>query len=330
MARARRPGAGRHAEPMSTRLFTASAESLAYLRMLAAELPAGERLELRWRHAAGGMRRRFLTAAEITDAAALVARLAPEADVYVGVAPRASTTHGGRASIRASRMAWVESDDPLTATLLDDFPHRPSLLIASGTPGHLQIYWRLARPLGLSALESLNRRLACALRGDPASCEAARILRPPGSLNHKHDPPVPVRLIAHEARCVHLPARLAAGLPADPQQPKLAAAARRRRQPSGRLDRKLLAIPAATYVQVLAGRLPAADGKVSCPFHRDRHPSLQLYPDGSFYCFGAGCRAGGSIYDFAGRLWGIEPRGAGFLQLRERLVATFEIAGAAR
>jgi hypothetical protein len=82
-------------------------------------------------------------------------------------------------------------------------------------------------------------------------------------------------------------------------------------------DRELLAIPAARYTEVLAGRTPNRAGKIACPFHDDHRPSLQLYPDGSFYCFG--CRRGGTIYDFAAHLWSTGTRGSEFLALRARL-----------
>ena len=87
------------------------------------------------------------------------------------------------------------------------------------------------------------------------------------------------------------------------------------------LDELLLAIPAAIYVRELAGLEPGRDGKVSCPFHADDTPSLQLYGDGTFYCYG--CGAGGSVYDFAGRLWSLETRGRAFLELRARLADRF-------
>jgi DNA primase len=51
--------------------------------------------------------------------------------------------------------------------------------------------------------------------------------------------------------------------------------------------------------------------------HEDRTPSLHCYPDGTFCCFG--CRTGGTIYDFAGALWGIETKGYAFVALRARL-----------
>jgi len=52
--------------------------------------------------------------------------------------------------------------------------------------------------------------------------------------------------------------------------------------------------------------------------HDDHNPSLQLY-DHSWYCFA--CRLGGSIYDFAALLFGLDTRGHQFLALRQRLAA---------
>ncbi|MGI8903677.1 MAG: CHC2 zinc finger domain-containing protein [Solirubrobacteraceae bacterium] len=57
---------------------------------------------------------------------------------------------------------------------------------------------------------------------------------------------------------------------------------------------------------------------MTCPFHRgDTTPSLQLYADGSWYCFG--CQRGGTIYDFAAALWGTGTKHREFIALRDRL-----------
>jgi len=74
-----------------------------------------------------------------------------------------------------------------------------------------------------------------------------------------------------------------------------------------------------TPLDVRCVRHPAAYG-----LHPDDTPSLQLYPSGTFYCFG--CRRGGSIYDFASALWSIPTRGIGFVELRRRLGDTFDAA----
>jgi len=61
--------------------------------------------------------------------------------------------------------------------------------------------------------------------------------------------------------------------------------------------------------------------------HDDHTPSLQLYDHG-WYCFGA-CRTGGSIYDFAALLYGLDTRGRQFRELRQRLAAELHVAPAA-
>lgn len=44
-------------------------------------------------------------------------------------------------------------------------------------------------------------------------------------------------------------------------------------------------------------------GFIECPFHNEKTPSLKLYEDGHWYCFG--CGQGGSSVDFAMRLYGV-------------------------
>ncbi len=295
-----------------------------FLTVLAGERPDGRFLDVRWRRPGSRMRRRFLPAGESTRARVLIAPLAARCDIYVGVALRDGERHGGRSAIGSSHMVWLESDHALTAERLRSFALQPSILIASGTPGHVQAYWRLERPQPPAAVEAINRRLAYALAGDSGCADIARILRPPGTLNHKHSPPRPVTLLALRAEHTVSLEQLASLLPRDPDPPSFRATSRARRR-AGRtgLDRRLLAIPASEYVRALAELLPNREGKVSCPFHEDSRPSLQLYPDGGFYCFGSGCRRGGTIYDFAGHLWGIDPRGEGFLEIRERLTSLF-------
>jgi hypothetical protein len=299
-----------------------------FLGVLAGERPDGCFLDVRWRRPGSRMKRRFLPAAQSTRAGVLIASRAARCDTYVGVALRDGERHGGRSAIASSQMVWLESDHALTAERLRAFHLQPSILIASGTPGHVQAYWRLERPHAPAAVEAINRRLAYALAGDSGCADIARILRPPGTVNHKHSPPRPVTLLALRPEHTVRLQELASLLPRDPDPPTFRASSRARRR-AGRtaLDRRLLAIPASEYVQTLAELSPNREGKVLCPFHEDTSPSLQLYPDGGFYCFGSGCRRGGTIYDFAGHLWGIDPRGAGFLELRERLASCFAAHG---
>ena len=52
------------------------------------------------------------------------------------------------------------------------------------------------------------------------------------------------------------------------------------------------------------GYVPDRRGKVLCPFHPDRHPSLSFHR-GNFRCWS--CGAAGSAIDFSARLFGLAP-----------------------
>lgn len=296
-----------------------------YLQVLSGPAPRGRLLEIRFALHDRGMGRLFIAAHRRPGAARLLRRLGARTDVYVGVCLR-NRRSGGRDAIDHCHLAFVEIDTPDAIDRLTAFPHPPTIIVSSGTPGHAHAYYALSTPVTVTELETANRRLAHALGGDPASIDAARILRPPSTHNHKHTPPTPVELIDlnpyHSYKLPQLMDRLT-----DP--PDRPPAEERTRRSKGRteLDRLLLAIPAADYTNVLTGATPNRSGKIHCPFHDDHTPSLQLYPDGTFYCYG--CRAGGSIYDFAARLWRTDTKGHQFLALRVRLANTLGLRNSA-
>ena len=172
-------------------------ELLIYLGMLAGEAKLGQFFDVRWSTPAGGMNRRFVSALRAQDAVRLITRLASRTDVYVGVVLREGRTYGGKAAIGGSHLLYIECDEPDAAERLGGFAYAPSMIVASGSPGHLHIYWCLQGRASTAQVESANRRLALALRGDPACVDIARVLRPPSTLNHKHRPPLAVRLLEH-------------------------------------------------------------------------------------------------------------------------------------
>jgi hypothetical protein len=250
--------------------------------------------------------------------------------VYVGVALR-DRARGDKRAISGSHLLYIECDDPDASERVQSFACSPSMVVASGTAGHLHVYWRLVERASSAQVESTNRRLAHLLAGESGCSDIVRVLRPPSTLNHKHSPPAAVRLLQHNPHARYALPALTASLPEDPQPRKpRGIRASRGRAARTALDRELLAIPAAEYVRVLADRAPNRAGKVLCPFHPESRPSLQLYPDGTFYCFGRhskdrACQTGGTIFDFAAAMWGLGTRGNDFHELRRRLATTFGI-----
>jgi hypothetical protein len=85
------------------------------------------------------------------------------------------------------------------------------------------------------------------------------------------------------------------------------------------------------YIRILTGQTPDRGGKIHCPFHNDRTPSLHAYPtpEQGWTCFACktttGRRLGGDIYTLASLLWNIPNRGKSFHELRERLDELFGI-----
>jgi hypothetical protein len=306
------------------RTRSACEELYRYLRLISGGQPGGRFIEVRQATKPGGMTQHFIPVRQIGRAHQLIRTLAPTTDIYTGVLLR-DRRAGGRDAVSTAHLVFVEIDAPDAERKLAGF-HRPTVVIGSGTPGHVHAYWHLRQPVEVVELERANRRLAHRLGGDSASVDAARILRPPATLNHKHRPPAAVRVLdTHAAQRYEL-GDLIDGLP-DPEGSPVRGLASHTRQRHHPIDQRLLAIAAAEYVGALTGQQPTRAGKIRCPFHDDRTPSLQLYEDRSWYCFG--CRIGGTIYDFAAKLWltgqsrGGKLRGRDFLRVRQRLAEIF-------
>jgi len=283
-----------------------------YLGALFGPARASTLVEVRWR-TAGGMHRRFLCVDALERVASTIRSLGDGTDVYVGVLPR-WRPGGGRADVVGDgRTVWVDLDVPDGLRALEPVDPAPSLVVASGAAGHVHAYWRLRRAVPPRVIERANGRLAFALGGDLRAGDAARILRPPGTVNHKHD--APVRL-AHHDPCVVALGELVGGLPDAPSgrpQPP----ARRAWSRSDRLD----VLAPEVYVQRLTRQTVGRSRKVHCPLHEDDTPSLHVYAeaDQGWFCFG--CGRGGTVFDLAAALWGRELRGRGFAALRADLHA---------
>ena len=291
---------------------------LCFLQVLAGDSDPGGLVELRYRLDDGRMGQLFYSPGRLRGLATRALMLGRRTDVYVGCAPR-TRRHGGRDAVARAFVLWADCDGEHAVAALERFQPQPSIVIASGSGRNCHAYWPLNEPLERQRLERANRRLAHALGADPASADAARILRLPGTYSHKHRPPVPVEALRLDVDRRMLAGNVVGGLPDPPRAPRAVAA------PSVQQgDDPLLAIAPEVYVQRLLGVEVPRHRKVRCPFHADRHASLHVYESAArgWYCYGR-CRRGGTIYDLAAPLYGYDARGEDFRRLRAELHRVF-------
>ncbi len=305
---------------------------LRYLTALAGHEPRGGLFEVRYRAFARGgsdledqrarMRRSWHPASAPIGAARAILELAERTDVYIGLAPRRHR-HGGKSAIKRIWTLWADLDTPESTGQVSTLPVAPGIVVQSGSAGHRHLYWPLSAPLGIAEAELANRTLTLALGADGgAVVNAATILRPPSTLNHKSTPPAPVMLVTLDRRR-HPVEEILTGLPA-PAPPALTP-----RPPPDLVDRSgdpLQVIKPEHYIEVLTGREVPRSRKISCPLHHERTPSFHVYPtpEQGWTCFGCprgpnGKPLGGDIYTLAEKLWRTED----FLELTRRLYDTF-------
>jgi len=171
-----------------------------YMDLLHHELAAEERIEVRYREAngSGSMRQQFLSTVEEAVDAAI--RFAQTSDVYVGVAPRRGED-GTKSGVSRIPALWADLDlkgdytRQRRSEQLKELTCRPSMVVWSGNGYHA--YWLLEEPAeskeDLETAERVMGLLAAGLEGDPVQ-DRSRILRVPGTFNHKYDEPQTVLL----------------------------------------------------------------------------------------------------------------------------------------
>jgi hypothetical protein len=168
-------------------------------------LDAEQKIEVRWKPCGENgatMFREFYGNA--LEALQVVLNLRDKNDVYVGAAPRRGRV-GTRDGVSELIAVWADLDAKGIHTResrfkqLIDLPYHPSMMVWSGGGWHA--YWLLKEPLqgqeNLNRAEAVMKRLGKGLDGD-AVHDLPRILRVPGTLNHKYGEPSPVRLVHHD------------------------------------------------------------------------------------------------------------------------------------
>jgi hypothetical protein len=124
-------------------------------------------------------------------------------NIFFGVAPRTEYGHGDRAHLASVNALWADMDYKLlppdvVQTNIEAFALPPSVVVLSGAGIHLYYLFDkphdFTEPSNFNTVKSLLRRLAIKLGADMAAAEPVRILRVPGSCNHKYNPPRRVQL----------------------------------------------------------------------------------------------------------------------------------------
>lgn len=243
-------------------------------------------------------------------------------ETWIGMAPRKPYMVDGRqrGGNDAVSRGWVLSADCDTDTALDAlefFVPEPTFVLKSGSLADsgrpkLHAHWALRKPVRRQLLPGAKKRIAGVLCSDPKICDAARVMRLPGMVNHKPGEPVVCESVVDRPELVYTAEEVLANTPE-----LVTSAQRAHRKPTetvehsrdATLPQKQELIPPPEYVRHLAGIDVRPDGKACCPFHNDTRPSLMAYPSatrgkgGGWYCFT--CEVGGDIYTFAGLLLGI-------------------------
>ena len=111
--------------------------------------------------------------------------------IIFSVCPRTSDHGGTKADVGCVPLLWADCDDPESLELIKPFTPQPSIIVASGGSHRRHFYWLLESPLRPDPqIESLLRGIRRALQGD-ARTDISSMMRLPGTLNPKYNPPSP-------------------------------------------------------------------------------------------------------------------------------------------
>ena len=166
-------------------------------------------LEIRSISKGGRVAQEFVAVSNLAKADELVKSMMHR-NLYFGVCPR-TRKEGTLDAIKRVHTLWVDIDykdipKEEIAKKAEQFPLSPSFVVLSG--GGVHLYFPLEEPFEIDTevdrlyIRELLRAIAKFWGGDLAATDLARILRVPGSLNYKYEPPRPVKLFVknREAR----------------------------------------------------------------------------------------------------------------------------------
>lgn len=280
-------------------------------------------IELRAIPVSKGMpRRAFTSLAAVEEIEKTIAAWRGSHNVFVGIAPRTREA-GGRDAVGLVHVAWVDIDDAGAENSLEQFEPTPTLIVASGSPGHLHAYWALSDGIEPSDIEEINRALAERLGGDPTVVDAARVMRVPGTLNFKHDPPAEAQIVSGSG--VTYPVEELREALDVGESVEVAA------DPASTANFGETSEPVSKILEHLKRVTPTGTGWTAlCPAHDDHNPSLSVAEgdDGRclLHCF-AGCPVEDVVAKLGLRIEDLFPDSSKGRRASSRLVDLAEHAG---
>lgn len=151
-------------------------------------------------------------------------------DVYLGMNPLKENSSGRtKADLAAIRHLYLDCDergDEILDRVLDDCRLPSPHSVVQTSSNKWQIVWNVSG-FTTEVAENVLRTLAREFGADPAATDATRVLRWPGFLNHRYQPPFRVRVTRYSAP-VCWTADFAAFTPTNELVPRTSEAAGRR------------------------------------------------------------------------------------------------------
>lgn len=126
-------------------------------------------------------------------------------NVHFGPNPR-RRKGGTAADVALARCLFVDIErvtfDKAMARLASAALPEPTAVVSSG--GGIHVYWRLTEPMAdLDAWTTRQKALIAAVGSDPSVHDPPRVMRLPGTLNHKYEPPRLCELVARRIDTRH-------------------------------------------------------------------------------------------------------------------------------
>jgi len=121
-------------------------------------------------------------------------------DVYISPALY-SEKKVSKQTVSFAQVVWIEFDGKKDLSYHDVV--KPDTIVQTSTSKHIHAYWRIEPTTSFELIENINRRLTYYFEADSSGWDATQVLRPPGTVNHKYSPTLPVGLLKCAEGKVH-------------------------------------------------------------------------------------------------------------------------------